>query len=113
MVDDKTTHCKLAYTRCMVQKHGPLAAVGQNMPDMSSSDRLTRKNSPLKSNIESLADIQPKLYRFERLPAPPHALMEQPNSAVGGGTHTIFVVDVVAIDWPYCFRFLDFLRIME
>ena len=40
---------------------------------MSSSDRFNWKTHPLESNTESLAVIQPKLYRFERLPAPLHA----------------------------------------
>ena len=53
---------------------------------MSSSDRLTRKTHPLESNTESLDVIQPKLYRLERLPAPPHVPREQTVSAVNGGT---------------------------
>jgi len=47
------------------------------------------ENPPLESSTESLAVIQPKLYRFERLPAPLHAPREQPISAVAGRPHHV------------------------
>jgi len=50
--------------------------------------------------------IQPKLYRFEGLRAPPHAPRGQPISQVGGGTPPCSVgtsspshIDVVVLDF--------------
>jgi len=76
------------------------------------------KHPSLESNTESLAIIQPKLYRFERLGAllsPPHAPKEQPILAVGGVTPPVHGVDVVSHRLPlgYCCIFPDFPRIME
>jgi len=51
------------------------------------------ENRPLESNTESLAVIQPKLYRFKGLPASPHSPREQLISVVGGGTLTMFGMD--------------------
>jgi len=54
-----------------------LVAMGRNIltprPRLSSSDMLTPKpTSKIKQRV-ALAVMQPKLYRFEGLPAPPHA----------------------------------------
>jgi len=58
--------------------------------------RIDPQNPPIKSNTELLAVIQPKLYRFERLPSPAHAPREQPISAVGNEMSTIFGMDIAA-----------------
>jgi len=51
--------------------------VEQFLQRQYSSDGLTRKTQPLESNTYSLGVIQPKLYRFEHLPAASHAPGEQ------------------------------------
>ena len=55
---------------------------------MSSLDRLTWKTPRFEHRVISCYTA--KLYLFEGLPAPPHAPREQPISAMGGGTPTIF-----------------------
>jgi len=78
---------------------------------MSSLDRLTWKTPRFEHRVISCYTA--KLYLFEGLPAPPHAPREQPISAMGGGTPTIF-----GITWPIhsltlVFRFPDFPYIRE
>jgi len=64
---------------------------------ISSSDKVTRKThgTPrIKHRVASCYTA--KLYRFERLLASPHAPREQSITAVGGGTPTVFGMDVLA-----------------
>jgi len=63
---------------------------------VSSLDRLTQKIHLWNQTLSTLAVMQPKLCRFECLPAPPHAQKKQPILAVGGGTPTMFGMDIVA-----------------
>jgi len=77
---------------------------------MSSSDSLTRKTYSLESNRESLAAIQPMLYRFKVY------LPEGNNRSqgwLGDPLHVWYGRPHLATDWPYCFRFPDFFQIGE
>ena len=62
---------------------------------MSSLDSLTPKTHPLELNSESLAAIQPKLYRFKVYVAQPTPPRGQPISEMGGGTPSMFGMDIL------------------